>query len=36
MHDVIRYSDVYSKTSGSLWQSYRDEATLDNNEYQYF
>ena len=25
------YSNAYSKTSGSLWQYYRDEPTLDNN-----
>ena len=25
MHNVIEYSDNYSKTSGSLWQYYRDE-----------
>ena len=25
MHNLIEYSDNYSKTSGSLWQYYRDE-----------
>ena len=25
MYDVLEYSDIYSKTSGSLWQYYRDE-----------
>ena len=29
-YDLIEYSNVYSKTSGSLWQYYRDN-TLDNN-----
>ena len=31
MYNLIEYSDVYSKTSGSLWQYYRDEPALDNN-----
>ena len=30
-YDLIEYSNVYSKTSGSVWQYYRDEPTLDNN-----
>ena len=25
MYDLIEYSDNYAKTSGSLWQYYRDE-----------
>ena len=25
MYDLIKYSDNYAKTSGSLWQYYRDE-----------
>ena len=25
MYDLIEYSDNYSKTSGSLWQYYRDD-----------
>ena len=25
MYDLIEYSDNYSKTSGTLWQYYRDE-----------
>ena len=25
MYSLIKYSDNYSKTSGSLWQYYRDE-----------
>ena len=28
MHNLIEYSDNYSKTSGSLWQYYRDEPAL--------
>ena len=31
MHNLIEYSDIYSKISGSLWQYYRDEPALDNN-----
>ena len=31
MYDLIEYSDAYSKTSGSLWQYYRDEPSLDAN-----
>ena len=31
MDNLIEYSDAYSKTSGSLWQYYRDEPALDNN-----
>ena len=30
MYDLIEYSDAYLKTSGSLWQYYRDEPALDN------
>ena len=26
MYNLIEYSDNYAKTSGSLWQYYRDEA----------
>ena len=25
MHNLIEYSDSYSKISGSLWQNYKDE-----------
>ena len=32
MYNLIEYSDVYSKTSGNLWQYYRDEPTLGNND----
>ena len=28
MYNLIKYTDDYSKTSGSVWQYYRDEATL--------
>ena len=31
MYNLIEYSDSYSKTSGRLWQYYRDEPFLDNN-----
>ena len=31
MYNSIEYSDAYSNTSGSLWQYYRDEPALDNN-----
>ena len=31
-YNLIEYSDVYSKTSGSLWQYYRDEPALDNKK----
>ena len=31
MYNLIEYSDAYSKTSGSLWQYYRDEPALKNN-----
>ena len=30
-YNLIEYSDNYSKTSGSLWQCYRDEPFLDDN-----
>ena len=30
MYNLLEYSDYCSKTSGSLWQNYRDEAALDN------
>ena len=32
MYNLTKYSDVYSKTSGSLWQYFRDEPALDNND----
>ena len=31
VYDLMEYSDNYSKTSGSLWQYYRDEPYLNNN-----
>ena len=31
MYNLIEYSDNYLKTSGSLWQYYRDEPFIINN-----
>ena len=31
MYNLIEQSDNYSKTSGSLWQYYKDEPILDGN-----
>ena len=31
MYNLIEYNDAYSKTSGSLWQYYRDEPVLNPN-----
>ena len=31
MYDLIEYSNVYLKTLGNLWQYYRDEPALNNN-----
>ena len=31
MYNLIEYSDAYSKTSGGLWQYYRDEPATDND-----
>ena len=31
MYNLIEYIDNYSRTSGSLWQYYRDEQIIDNN-----
>ena len=31
MYNLIEYSDKYSKTTGHLWQYYRDEPLLDAN-----
>ena len=31
MYNLIEYGDTYSKASGSLWQYYRNEPTLDSN-----
>ena len=30
IYNLIEYMNIYSKTSGSLWQYYRDEPALDN------
>ena len=30
MYNLIQYSDIYSKTSGRLWQYYKDEPALDS------
>ena len=32
MYNLIEYSDAYLKTSGSLWQYYRDEPAIDTND----
>ena len=32
MYNLIEYSKNYSKTSGSLWNNYRDELTNDTND----
>ena len=32
MDNLIEYNDAYLKTSGSLWQYYRDKPVLDNND----
>ena len=32
MYNLIEYSDAYSKTSGTLWQYYRDEPAIANGE----
>ena len=31
IYTLMKYSDAYSKTLGSLWQYYKDEPALDNN-----
>ena len=31
MYDLIEYSDNYSRTSGNLWQYYRDETALTDD-----
>ena len=31
MHNLIEYNDDYSKTSGGLWQYYRDKPAVNNN-----
>ena len=32
MYNLIEHSDIYLKTSGSLWQCYRDEPALVTQE----
>ena len=32
IYNLIEYSDAYSKTSGTLWQYYRDEPALDGSD----
>ena len=31
MHNLVEYSDNYSKTSGSLWQYCKDIPAVNNN-----
>ena len=31
MYNLIKYSDNYSKASGSLWQNYKDIPDVDDN-----
>ena len=31
IYNLIEYSEAHSKTSGSLWQYYRDEPALNSN-----
>ena len=31
MDNLVAYINIYSKSSESLWQYYRDEPALDNN-----
>ena len=33
MYNLIEYSDNYSKTSGSLWQYYKDDPNKNNWKY---
>ena len=32
MYNLMEYSNIYSKISGSLWQYYRDQIALDAND----
>ena len=32
MYNLLKYSDNYSRTSGSLWNYYRDKVNDDANE----
>ena len=36
MYNLIEYSDNYAKTSGSLWQYYRDESSNTLVNYKSF
>ena len=36
MYNLIEYSDNYAKTSGSLWQYYRDESNDDLEDSESF
>ena len=36
MHDLIKYSNNYSKTSGSLWQYHRDDPNDDTTHPESF
>ena len=36
MYDLIEYSDNYSKTSGSLWQYYKDDPKDNITQYESF
>ena len=31
MYNVVEYSGIYSKTTGSLWPCYRDDPVIDKN-----
>ena len=31
VYNLVEYSDYYSKTSGSLWQYWRNKPALNNN-----
>ena len=31
MYNLIKHSDVYSKSSGSLWQYYKDEPAIGDD-----
>ena len=33
MYNLLEYSDIYLETSGSLWQYYRGELALNNNNF---
>ena len=36
MYNLIEYSDNYSKTSGSLWQYYKDDPNDNITQYELF